>query len=273
MQQSLLEIPLNQISVSSNYRKTFRDRTISELAASIKENGVLEPIIVRPAKKGYAIVAGERRYRASLQAGLVTIPAVVREVEDCDVLKLQIIENVQREGVPFMEEAYAVKKLRDELSLDVDEIAKMIGKSQSYVYYMLQLTNMSDEARAIAEKGWISKGVAWEIAKLPNTDQQTEAANAMARTQSTKLVTASGAKHFIRNNFRDLPTSDKMRKARVSEYGQSDYASNWKYYLIRFTPEQFKHWQTVVHGRTETAILSEAVDIVMRSEAVKEVAA
>lgn len=115
-QPELKQIPINQIHAASNYRKTFNDKSLKELAASIKENGVLEPIIVRPNSNGFQIIAGERRYRASKIAGIVTIPAVVRDVADADILKLQIIENVQREGVPFMEEAYAIKKLRDDCS-------------------------------------------------------------------------------------------------------------------------------------------------------------
>jgi ParB family chromosome partitioning protein len=158
LQPELKQIPINQIHGGSNYRKTFNDKSLKELAQSIKENGVLEPIIVRPNSNGFQIVAGERRYRASKLAGKVTIPAVVREVDDADILKLQIIENVQREGVQFMEEAYAIKKLRDDCTLDIKEIANTVGKSEAYVYYMLRLTAMTDDARAIAEKGWISKG-------------------------------------------------------------------------------------------------------------------
>lgn len=105
-------IALNQIHAKNNYRKTFRDATLSELATSIKEHGVIQPIIVRPNKKGFEIIAGERRFRASQLAGLVMIPAVIRETNDADVLKEQLIENVQREAVPFMEEADGIRKLR-----------------------------------------------------------------------------------------------------------------------------------------------------------------
>jgi ParB-like chromosome segregation protein Spo0J len=212
-------------------------------------------------------VAGERRFRASLLADQVTIPAVIRDVDDADILKLQIIENVQREGVPFMEEAYAVKKLRDDCTLDVAEIAKIIGKSDAYVYMMLKLCAMPDEARTIAEKGWISKSVAWEISKLTSPEYQTEAANALARTNSSKLITQSGAKTYIQTNILGN-NNDAMRKRRVSEYGSgSDYAANWKYHLVRFTANQFDQFKTVVRGRTENSVLSEAVDLVMRGDA------
>jgi len=272
MNQQLAEIPLNQIHTISNYRKTFRDKSLNELAASIKANGILEPIIVRPKGKHYEIVAGERRVRASLLAGLVTIPAVIRDVSESDFLRLQIIENVQRENVPFMEEAYAIKKLRDDLSLDLDEIVKIIGKSQAYVYYKLRLCEMSDEARSIAEKGWISKSVAWEIAKLPDKDQQTQAATATARPSASKLVSVSGVKNYIRDNILEN-SSGSLRKKRVASGSRaSSYAQNWKYYLVRLTAEQFSRFKDICRGRTETGVLAEAVDLVMRRENETELA-
>jgi ParB family chromosome partitioning protein len=263
--QELREIPLNQIHAKDNYRKTFKDNSLAELAASIKANGVLEPILVRRNANGFEIIAGERRFRASQIAKLVTIPAVVREVADDDVLTMQIVENVQREGVPYMEEAYAVRRLRNDKSLDVKEIAKLIGKSDQYVYYMLQLCSMSDDARAIAEKGWISKTVAWQIAKLPNAEFQTQAANDLARTKRDKLVSPSTAKSYIADTFGD--SKRKLRKERVDRFGPgSDFIANWKRYLVNFDCEQFERFKKIVRGRTETDVLAEAVDLVMRRD-------
>ena len=272
MQPEFKNVPINQIYAASNYRKTFKDKTLAELAASIKANGVLEPIILRPTAPGkYEIIAGERRFRASKLAGLVTIPAVIRDVATADILKLQIIENVQREGVPFMEEAYAIKKLRDECTLDVKEIGKTVGKSESYVYYMLRLCEMSDDARTIAEKGWISKGVAWEIAKLNNKDQQTQAANDLARTKADKLITASGARKYIETTFGD--GKRRLQKERVAKFGPgSDYTANWKKYLVRFSSDQFERFKSIVRGRTENEVIAEAVDLVMRRSDESELA-
>ncbi len=265
MKPTLQEIPLNQIHAKENYRKTFKDRSLAELAASIRENGVIEPIIVRPNENGYEIIAGERRFRASLAAGLATIPAMIRDVNDDQVLKLQIVENVQRENVPFMEEADAVRRLRNELDLDVDEICKMIGKSNSYVYHMLKLTAMPDQAQTICRNGWISKAVAWHIAKLPNDDYQIKAANDLARTQQGKLVTENGAKSYIRDNFQS-DSAPNLRKTRIQATGGNEFSANWKKHLVAFNCEQFEAWKGVVRGRTETAVLAEAVDVVMRRE-------
>lgn len=263
MKTEFREIPLNQIHAKSNYRKTFRDKSLQELAASIKKQGVLEPILLRANADGFEIVAGERRFRASQIAGLVTIPAVIRDVLDEDVLVMQIVENVQREGVPYMEEAYALKRLRDEKTLDVKEVSKLIGKSDFYVHYMLKLCEMSDDAKLIAEKGWISKSVAWEISKLRSTEFQTEAANALARTKSDKLITASTAKAYIADHFGD--GDGKLRKERVAKFGPGgQYIANWKKYLVSFDEKQFNHFKRIVRGRTETDVWSEAVDLVMR---------
>jgi len=260
--QELRDIPINQIHVRDNYRKTFRDKSLKELAQSIKENGIIEPIIVRPNETGFEIIAGERRYRASQIAGLVTMPAIVRDIAEVDILRVQIVENVQREGVQYMEEAYALAKLRDDCSLDVDEISKLIGKSTAYAFYMLRLCEMSPDARHIAEKGWISKSVAWHIAKLKDEDQQTKAANDLARTKSDKLITESSAKSYIADNFGDSPGS--LRKKRVAVYGDNEYAANWKKYLVAFNCEQFEAFKAIVRGRTQTDVLAEAVDLVMR---------
>lgn len=263
MKTEFREIPLNQIHAASNYRKTFKDKSLAELAASIRTNGVLEPILVRPNETGFEIIAGERRFRACQLAKLVTIPAVIREVADSDVLTMQIVENVQREGVPFMEEAYALKGLRNEKSLDVKEIAKLIGKSDQYVYFMLRLCEMSEDARRIAERGWISKGVAWEVAKVDGDEHQTQAANDLARTKADKLITVSGAKKYIETTFGD--GKRRLSKERVAKFGVgSDYTSNWKKYLVNFDCDEFERFKAIVRGRTETEVLAEAVDLVMR---------
>ena len=262
MTAELKNIAINQIHAKSNYRKIFKDSTLAELATSIKENGVIEPIIVRPNKKGFEIIAGERRFRASQLAGLVTIPAVVRETSDEDVLKVQIIENVQREAVPFMEEADGVRKLRDDCVLDVKEIARTLGKSDAYVYLMLKLTSMPKEVQDIARNGWITKSVAWEIAKLPNSDYQIQAANDLARTKSGDHISPNRARFYISENFGEL--GRKKRSGGVAKLnGGNDFVANWKHYLVRFTGDQFEAFKKIVRGRTETSIIAEAVDVVM----------
>lgn len=266
MQQQLKDVPINQIDIDENYRKTFDEKKLNELAKSIKKNGVIQPIVLRSKGKRYTLVAGERRLRAAKIADLVTIPSVVRDItDDAYSIELQLIENIQKEAVPFMEEAYGLAALRDKGVLDIKEIAERIGKSDAYVYCSIRLTVMSDEARRIAENGWINKGVAWEISKLTNKEDQTKAASDLARTNKEKLITASGAKHYIADNFGDSAKALRTkRRAAFGSESNKDYAANWKYHLVRFNTDQFEEFKDIVRGRTENAVLSEAVDVVMR---------
>lgn len=237
MNQELKDIAINRIDVEENYRKTFDEKKLSELAKSIRKNGVIQPIVVRIKGERFSLIAGERRLRASILADKVTIPAVVREIDDhAYAIELQLIENIQKEQVPYMEEAYGFARLREAGILDVKEIAERIGKSDQYVYISLQLTRMAEDARRIAERGWISKGVAWEISKLKDPADQNKAANDLARTKGKDaLITASGAKNYIRDNFGN--SAGALRKKRVSSFGpgSNDYAANWKHHLVRFT--------------------------------------
>lgn len=267
MQQELREIPINRIDVEENYRKTFDEKKLNELAKSIRKNGVIQPIVVRTkGEDRFALIAGERRLRASKLADKVTIPAVVRIIDDqAYAIELQLIENIQKDAVPYMEEAYGFARLREAGVLDVKEIAERIGKSDQYVYVALALTRMAEDARRIAERGWISKGVAWEIAKLKDPEQQNKAANDLARTRADKMITANGAKNYIADTFGDSDTA--MRKARIAKFGQGshdDFAANWKHHLVRFTGDQFEEFKKIVRGRTEITVISEAVDAVMR---------
>lgn len=265
MIQELKEVPINKIDIEHNYRKTFDEKKLAELAKSIRKNGVIQPIVVRLNGDRFTLVAGERRLRASKLADKVTIPAVVREIDEAAyAIELQLIENIQKEQVPYMEEAYGLARLRDEGILDIKEIADRLGKSEAYVYVSIQLTKLPEDVRTIAEKGWISKGVTYEITKLKDPAQQIQAANDLARTGKEKQITQSGAKHYIRDNFGDR-SAGAMRKARKATYGDgSDFAANWKHHLVRFNTEQFESFKTKVRGRTETAVLAEAVDFVMR---------
>jgi ParB family chromosome partitioning protein len=263
--QKLCEIPLNQIHAKDNYRKTFNEASLKDLAQSIKSNGVLEPIIVRPNKKGYEIIAGERRYRASKMIGAATIPAVIRETSDADVLRLQLIENVQREGVAYMEEAYGLQRLRDELSLDVTEICKIVGKSDAWVYQTLAMTKMHSEAQRLAANGFLTKPVAMLIARLHSQEDQCKAANDLARTNRGKLVDIRFARQYVETNI-EANGKPSMRRTKnaVQKQNGNDYMANWKKYLLSFDYEDFERFKKIARGRTNTDVLAEAVDLVMR---------
>lgn len=139
-------------------RKTFDAEKLTELAQSIAQHGVLQPIIVTQAIKGYHIVAGERRYRASLEAGLTDIPAIVKPFSDGEMRELAIIENLQREDLNALEEAESYQQLMQHLTLTQQEIATRLGKSRPYIANMLRLLKLPVKIRTLIREGQISGG-------------------------------------------------------------------------------------------------------------------
>lgn len=172
------ELKLADIVVSkSNPRKEFDEESLFELAESIRENGVLQPIVVRPKDGKHELVCGERRYRASmLVKGAIktrdTIPAVVREMTDEEALELQIIENLQRKDVHPMEEAVAFKNLIEYKKLAVPEIAKRVGKNPKYVAERLKLNELIDQFQKAFYKNRMTLVTAMKICKLSPDDQK-----------------------------------------------------------------------------------------------------
>ncbi len=157
---SIISIKLVDIEPNrSQPRKDFDEDSLNELADSIKENGVISPIIVKRAENGfYTIVAGERRWRASKKAGLKEIPAIVKELTQIETRKIALIENLQRQDLNLVEEALGYRELMDEHSLTQEEVAAMMGKSRSSVANSLRLLSLSGEVLSLVREGKISFG-------------------------------------------------------------------------------------------------------------------
>jgi ParB family chromosome partitioning protein len=154
-----------------NPRRAFADAELGELAASVKQHGVIQPIVVRPVKGAadrYEIIAGERRWRASQLAGLHEVPIVPVDVSDSDALEIMIIENVQREDLNAMEEAQGYHALADEFKRTQEEIAKDVGKSRSHVANMMRLTKLPAEVQGLIAKGDLSAGHARALIGVPD---------------------------------------------------------------------------------------------------------
>ncbi len=165
------QVPLAQLRPSPfQPRLSMDEGAIAELSASIASKGVLQPILVRPAENGYEIVAGERRFRAARQAGLVTIPAVVRELSDQETLEIAIIENLQREDLNPMEEARAYKQLL-EFGLTQEKVSEAVSKSRSAIANTLRLLTLPEDAQAALESGAITAGHARAILAQPESDR------------------------------------------------------------------------------------------------------
>lgn len=159
-------------------RQSFKEDTIKELAESIEKNGLLQPIVVRPMEKGkYQIIAGERRYRAFKKLGRKVIPAIVRDYEDEQVDKLQLVENVQREDLNPYDEAIAYLKLKEKYGLKQDDIAKAVGKSRPYISNMTRLLSLEDEILEMLKKGEITVSHAKLILSLDTKEERLKLAH------------------------------------------------------------------------------------------------
>lgn len=156
----LLEIPVENISRDENQpRQNFTEDSLAELAASIKQHGILQPLVVIAEDGKYIIVAGERRWRAAKIAGLKTVPAIVRTIDSQNRLELSIIENAQREDLNPIELATAYAKLKSQFNLSVKEIAERVGKSESSVMNTMRLLNLPEDAKKAMVLHGLSEGV------------------------------------------------------------------------------------------------------------------
>jgi ParB family transcriptional regulator, chromosome partitioning protein len=164
-------LPIKQLEPNSKQpRSNFDETALEELTASIREKGILQPILVRPRGKRFEIVAGERRWRAAQRAGLETVPVVIRELTDRETLEIALIENLQREDLGALEEARAYNQLL-ELGTTQDEVAKAVGKARSTVTNSLRLLQLTKDAQLALEDGSISAGHARAILSQPAVDR------------------------------------------------------------------------------------------------------
>ncbi len=158
-------------------RKIFDEEALQELSDSIKTYGVFQPIIVKKSIKGYDIIAGERRVKASIMAGLSTIPAIIRDFSDEQMMQIALLENLQRENLTAIEEATAYKDIIEALQITQDELAKKIGKSRSHVTNMLGLLKLPNSVQDMILTNKISMGHARVLSKLENIDDIKSLAN------------------------------------------------------------------------------------------------
>ena len=207
---NIKKLPINDIKGNRlQPRKIFNKGNLEELTNSIKENGVIQPIIVRSDKSlegKFEIVAGERRWLASQNAGLNEIPVIILDIDDEKSLEFAIVENVQRQDLNAIEEAQGYQRLIDEFSYNQEKLAKFIGKSRSYIANSLRLLGLPKEVISYVESEKISAGHARSLIGLPNATQiaQKIAENKLSVRQSENLVRALRNKR----NFKIVPSKD-----------------------------------------------------------------
>ena len=175
-------LPLREIEPDPDQpRKTFDDETLAELASSIAEHGLIQPIAVRPkVSGGYLIVAGERRWRACRMAGLTEAPVVVKDVTDEQAMEIALVENLQREDLDPVEEAMCIRELMTRCDLTQEQAARKLGKSRSALANSLRLLNLPENVLELLKSGFINTGHAKVILGLPTPELQEQAAQMIA---------------------------------------------------------------------------------------------
>jgi ParB family chromosome partitioning protein len=171
------EIPIDDINPSPYQpRQNFDKEAFSELVASVKEYGLIQPIVVRPVGVGFELIAGERRWRAAKEAGLKRLPAIIKYSSDIEALEIALIENIQREDLDALEEAAAYYQLIQEFNLTQEELSKRVGKSRSTVANTLRLLQLPDPVKKLIREKKISSGHARALLALPDEKSQVKMA-------------------------------------------------------------------------------------------------
>ena len=206
----IVERPLTESrSNPQQPRKEFDEQSLREFADSIKEHGVIQPIIVKKSIKGYEIIAGERRTRASKMAGKETIPAIIRDFTDQEMMEIALIENIQREDLNPIEEAEALAKIIESNNMTQEEAAKKFGKSRSYITNILGLLSLPEKTKKYVREGKISMGHARVLSKLSDTNQINKLADliieeGLSVRETEKLTSAE-----------DMPKKNKIKREPV----------------------------------------------------------
>ena len=188
----LREIPVELIQRGKYQpRRDMDQQALEELAESIRQQGIMQPIVVRPISESkYEIIAGERRWRASQLAQLDRVPAIVRDVPDEAAVAMALIENIQRENLNAMEEAFALQRLQDEFELTQGEVAEAIGKSRSTVTNLLRLMNLHDDVKLMLEHGDLEMGHGRALLGLPSEEQLSAANQVNSKSMSVRQTEA-----------------------------------------------------------------------------------
>ena len=190
-------LPIDEIHPNKGQpRKRFKEDELEELADSIRQNGVLQPLLVRKVGSSYEIVAGERRYQAAQRAGLKELPVIIREISDDEVFKLALIENLQRSDLSPLEEANGYRQLIKERGLTQEELAKILSKSRSTITNTLRLLDLPEEVQRLVEEGELTAGHARAILAVPSEEGRIALAQKVVEERLSVRQTESLASMF-----------------------------------------------------------------------------
>ena len=189
-------------------RTRFSELELDELSDSIRQHGVMQPVVVRQTVRGYELIAGERRWRASQRAGITEIPAIVRDLDDQQVAALALIENIQREQLTAIEQARALARMRDQFSMDQTALATMISSSRSNVANLLRLLNLAQGVQTMLEDGRLEMGHARALLPLPENMQQKTAEDVL-KSQLSVRQTETLVKRLLADDTSPSKSEDK----------------------------------------------------------------
>lgn len=229
---TLKDLPLSQLQPGQYQpRKVMADEALAELAESIKAQGVIQPIVVRQVgHESYEIIAGERRWRASRQAGLQKVPCIIKGIDDRAAIAMALIENIQREDLNAIEEAQALEQLQSEFSLTHQQVADAVGKSRASVSNLLRLNQLSTPVKTMVEQRQLEMGHARALLALTEAEMQLEA----AQTVVNKLLTVRDTEKLVKKLLSPTPAPAEKTpdpklidlERRLSEHLGADVALN-----------------------------------------------
>lgn len=210
--KDIVNIDINKIYANPDQpRKVFDGEKIEVLSSSIKNYGVLQPIVVKPDDFGkYMIIAGERRYRASKKANLKEMPAVIKDIPMKDLMEIALIENLQREDLNAIEEALAYKSLIDHYNVTQEEISEAVGKSRPHITNTLRLLNLSKKVMAMVEDNRITPGHGKALLRIPDHNIQVQIANRIMEEELSVRETEKLAKKILENE--NIVTEKKIKQ-------------------------------------------------------------
>lgn len=220
---SAIEVNLSEVR-SNPYqpRKFFDDDALEELAQSIKEYGVVEPVILKKSIKGYEIVAGERRCKAAKIAGLSTIPAIVKEFTDEEMMEIALLENIQREDLNPIDTAISISNILAVKNITQEEFSKKMGKSRSYVTNLLGLLNLPKSVQELVKNGKLSMSAARSLSKITDEERVIELANKIIKED----LNVRDIEKLLSNKKENSKTKYKNEKYRIYEDAISDAIGN-----------------------------------------------
>jgi ParB family chromosome partitioning protein len=243
---STVEIPLSKIKPNPHQpRKDFDKEKLKELAETIQQYGVLQPVIVQKAAEGFLLVTGERRYRAALQAGLQTIPALIREYDTRQIMEIALVENLQREDLNPLEEATAYKKLLEEYNYLQEDLAQRLGRSRAAIANTVRLLALDEDVQNYLAAGSLNAGQARPLLALSSADEQRTFAAKIIKEklsvrQVEKLVKAHLKKDALQNKIPEPSSEKQIQELYLKECAEKLRRSYGTRVVIKHGPREGK---------------------------------